>query len=110
LRYSISEARSNAVHSNNIRFQITILSLADYMHLSEKQVYRIVKEQTGKAAKNYINERKLQKAKALLKDTDFSVKEISEKMGFSSEYYFSQFFKRGEGMAPGQFRSNVRFS
>ena len=59
--------------------------------------------------KELIQEAKFSKAREiLLQRQDLSIREISEMLGFSSEYYFNQFFKRKEGYPPGIFRSNVQ--
>ncbi|GKX29402.1 hypothetical protein SH1V18_18820 [Vallitalea longa] len=92
---------------DNIGNKIITKNIADYIYLSEKQVNRIIKKKTNLSTKQYINKIKLNKAKDLLKNTDLLIKEISEKLGFSSEYYFSQFFKREEGYPPGMFRINT---
>lgn len=94
---------------DNINNPMTIKHVADYMYLSEKQVSRIIKKKTGLSTKQYINQIRLKKAKELLRDTDLLMKEIAERLGFSSEYYFNQFFKREEGYPPGFFRTNTSF-
>lgn len=93
---------------DNLGNNITTKALADFMFLSDKQVYRIIKEKTGKSSKEFINGKKLRRAKELLKYSDLKIKEISEILGFTSEYYFNQFFKREEGYPPGLYRVNVQ--
>lgn len=94
--------------SDNIFTPITVGDLFNHLYLSTKQINRIIRQSTGMSAKKYINTKKLGKAKALLKDSDHSIKQISELLGFTSEYYFHQFFKREEGFPPGIYRTNVR--
>lgn len=79
-------------------------SLCEQFNLSEKQISRIIQSHTGKCTKQYINSVKLQKAQGLLSNPSCSVREISQQLGFSSEYYFNQFFKRMEGVPPGAYR------
>lgn len=93
---------------DNLCSNITTMDVANYMFLSDKQVYRIIKDKTGESTKKYINTMRLKKAKELLKDTDMSIKQISEILGFTSEYYFSQFFKREEGFPPMEYRDNIQ--
>lgn len=93
---------------DNLCSNITTMDVAGYMFLSDKQVYRIIKEKTGESTKKYINTMRLKKAKELLKDTDMNIKQISESLGFTSEYYFSQFFKREEGFPPMEYRDNIQ--
>jgi two-component system response regulator YesN len=43
-------------------------------------------------------------AKAMLADRAVSVKEVARRLNFSSEHYFSRFFRRATGLTPTQFR------
>lgn len=52
----------------------------------------------------YINRIRLEKAKALLLNTDSSISEISEMVGFQSLHYFSRYFKSHENISPVEYR------
>jgi AraC-like DNA-binding protein len=91
---------------DNASMQITTEDIGKYMCLSSKQVRRIIKSSLGVTTKELIINIKMQKSKELLKNTKLSIKEIAEQLGFSSEYYFSQFFKRIESWSPSEFRKN----
>ncbi len=93
---------------DNISASISTLSISSYMHLSQKQVCRIIKEAKNMSTKEFINSIKLAKAKELLKSSNFHVKKVADMLGFSSEYYFSQFFKKLEGYPPVQYRNNIQ--
>lgn len=94
---------------DNITQPITTKDISRYMFLGEKQVSRVVREAAGMTAKELISQLKFQKAKSLLiEQRQLAVRQIAEMLGFSSEYYFNQFFKRMEGYPPGIFRANVR--
>lgn len=94
---------------DNISLPISTTDISRHMFLGEKQISRIVKEATGKTTKDLIQELKFQKAKTMLIECqDLNVKQIGEMLGFSSEYYFNQFFKRREGYPPGVFRANIQ--
>jgi AraC-like DNA-binding protein len=92
---------------DNIANDIRTKDLAKFMFLSDKQVYRIIKSRTGKSTIGYINSLRLIKAKKLLKNSDLNIKSVAETLGFTSEYYFNQFFKREEGFPPGLYRHNL---
>lgn len=49
---------------------------------------------------------RLDRSRLLLRDHRLSIKEISGKLNFSSQHYFSHFFSRRTGMSPTQFRRN----
>lgn len=93
---------------DNLSNPLSTKDIATHMYLSDKQVCRIIKEKKGLSTKEFISQIKLQKARELLRETNLPVKQISDMLGFSSEYYFSQFFKRTEGYPPGIFRHNVQ--
>jgi AraC-like DNA-binding protein len=94
---------------DNISLPISTTDISHYMFLGEKQISRIVSEAAGMTTKELIQEFKFQKAKSMLIERqDLTIRQIAEMLGFSSEYYFNQFFKRKEGYPPGVFRVNVR--
>jgi AraC-like DNA-binding protein/mannose-6-phosphate isomerase-like protein (cupin superfamily) len=95
--------------SDNISLPIKTSDIAKYLFLGEKQIARIVRDAAGMTTKELVQELKFRKAKELLlQRQELSIRDISDLLGFSSEYYFNQFFKRKEGYPPGVFRSNVR--
>ena len=105
------EHRFNQIRNfilDNITIPITTSDVARYLFLGEKQVSRIVKNAADMSTKEFIQELKFQKAKALiLERPELTIRQIADMLGFSSEYYFNQFFKRREGYPPGVFRANI---
>lgn len=53
---------------------------------------------------DFIQRSRLSQARLLLSDPGLSIKQIAEQMQFSSEFYFSHFFKKLEGINPRDFR------
>ena len=93
---------------DNLCSNISARDLENHMYLSERQIRRIIQQKTGKTTKEYINFLRLQRAKQLLQESNCTVREISDQLGFTSEYYFNHFFKREEGYPPGVYRKNVQ--
>lgn len=93
--------------TDNLANKIRVSNIARHMYLSEKQINRIVRSHTGSSVKDLIMRKKLEEAKKLLQNTQLNQKEIASRLGFTSEYYFNQFFKREEGDTPGSFRVNT---
>ena len=75
------------------------------MAMSRTSLYNKVKELTGMGANDYINRRRIDKAIILLIQSDMSITEISEQVGFTYQRYFSTLFKEMKGMTPSQFRA-----
>ncbi len=78
----------------------TVKEYADLMYLSSKYLSECVKNQTGVSALALIRNRIMLEAELLLKYSTLSVKNISDKLGFTSTSSFSRFFKAAKGVSP----------
>lgn len=79
----------------------------DYAHSLSVHVNHLnfaVKEITGKPTSTHITGRIVNEAKALLKNTDWSVADIASCLGFEYPTYFNNFFKKNTGTTPLSFR------
>ena len=84
-----------------------IISLEDLSTLAgvnKTTLISIFKEVYGTTPIRYINRIRLRKAKELLVNTDTSVSEIADLVGFQSIHYFSRFFKAKENCTPMEYR------
>ena len=86
------------------KFHIELL--CKHISRSESQTIRLFKRIFGITPYTYVLGQKIGFAKKLLIDTNLSVKEISTKLCFSDEYYFSNIFKEKAGCTPSQFRKS----
>jgi AraC-like DNA-binding protein len=59
---------------------------------------------TGRAPHQYIRERQIQQASALLKKSSLAIREIAHTLGFDDPYHFSRLFHQLMGCSPAQFR------
>ena len=82
------------------------LPLLDHMSLATYHKYFL--KTMGLPPAEYIQKKKIEKARELLADTDLSVTEIAYRYGFSSGQYFATVFKRFCCVTPTQFRKNIR--
>jgi AraC-like DNA-binding protein len=55
-----------------------------------------------------IQRARLDQARLLLADDRLSVKDVAAQLSFSSEFYFSHFFRRHTGMSPTRFRRHLK--
>lgn len=56
----------------------------------------------------HIQRARLDQARLLLADTRLSVKDVAAQLSFSSEFYFSHFFRHQTGMSPTEFRQHLK--
>lgn len=75
------------------------------MTMGRTSLYNKLKQTTGMGTSEYINSRRIQKAEDMLLNTNLSVSEISDRLGFTYQRYFSTLFKKMKGISPSQFRN-----
>jgi len=96
------------IDENYSRPDITIYTLADKVNLSPNYVRLIFKEIYNISPSDYLLEVRMNKAKELLIQTDYTVKKIAELVGFSDNRYFYITFKRYTGKTAEEFRKEHR--
>ena len=89
----------------NLEYEIDLALLAEIFHYNEKYLGRLFKQKTGISVCTYVLQRRLDRAKKLLRDTNDTVLSISEKTGFRNVTYFNRMFKLQEGVTPTYFRA-----
>lgn len=57
---------------------------------------------------NYINNLRVDRAKALMREENISITDISVRVGFSSIHYFCRVFKRIVGQTPKDYANSIR--
>ncbi len=90
------------------QYFITKRQVVDYANLlsvTPNHLNKIIKEQTGKTASDFINEMLLMEAKALLKHTELSISEIAYQLDFTDPSHFNKFFKKGTEFTPMNYRN-----
>lgn len=78
--------------------------IADKVHLSPTYLSDLLKKETGRSAKDHINDFIVDKAKTLLLSTEDTVSEVAYTLGFNYPHYFSRLFKTKTGLTPHKFR------
>lgn len=90
----------------NLAKDITLDDLARYTNYSVAHICRTFKEITNNTLIGYINEKRIQKAKSLLKE-EKTIKEIALEVGFYNYSYFYKTFKKSTGLSPEDYRRNI---
>ncbi|UPK44934.1 helix-turn-helix domain-containing protein [Paenibacillus pabuli] len=80
---------------------------AELVNVSPSYLSRLFKKEMGVSFIEYLMNLKVQKAKELLKDTDCTITEIAERVGYS-ERNLNRAFQRFVQMSPNQYRMSVR--
>lgn len=89
----------------NYAEDISLDTLAALTHMNKYYMAHAFTKYAGCSPISYLLEKRIQEAKSLLESTNYSVAQISNMLGFSSQSYFSQVFKKAAGRTPVQYRS-----
>lgn len=78
--------------------------IEEVFHLSYKHLCRIFKQATGRTLTQYHTELRINEASRLLRETTSQISDISSIMGFADPLYFSNVFKKINGLSPRSYR------
>ena len=90
--------------ADNVELDLSADDVAKYCYLSPKHLSRLFLKHEECSLYNYIKTKRVEYIAALLRDGSLSLKEISERMHFSNEYYFNTFVRKNLGQPPGAYR------
>lgn len=87
----------------NLCFQ----DLVDHINLSPSYIKRVFKEHMGISPMRFYREKKIHKAKKLIRESALSFTEIADQLGYTSVHYFSKQFKDLTGTTPTEYSKSV---
>lgn len=97
--------------SENVEKKLAFEDILKHFNLSASVVKKIFREQMGCGIMDYFVRLKIDKAKELIREENYTFTEIAEILGFNTSQYFTTVFKRVSGMTPSEYaRKAVRFS
>lgn len=86
--------------------KIRAKDLAGLVGYTEYYLTHKFKEETGISVSDYVKKAKIDRAKILLRSTDLSIQELSDRFCFSSRNYFSRVFSETVGCTPMEYREH----
>ena len=98
----LDDSISNKAADNGLP---TVAYFADKCCYSTNYFGELVKSATGRTAKDFISDRLLRAAQALLSDEEKSISMVSQCLGFEYPQHFVRFFKSKTGKTPSQWRA-----
>ena len=112
-----AEAESNLKYKNHIvanflelvqqhyREERLIQYYAGRLCITPKYLSKLVKDHTGRAATDWIEQHVILEARAMLQSTDLSIQQIATTLNFPNQSFFGKYFKRATGVSPKQYRT-----
>lgn len=108
--YQLSTTKSHfqrfldLLHTTGIKHR-TVEAYANELCISPKYLTTICKKNSGKTANEWITEHVLEDIRYYLKQTDLSMKQICDRLGFPNPSFFGKYVKDHFGMTPLKFRN-----
>ena len=103
------DAVIKAVHEFSDK-DISLKTMAIKLNMSPSYLGNMFKRQTGYYFNDYLAEARLKYAAELIDSTDMKMKDIVDRVGFSSQTYFNRSFKRHYNVSPVTYRRNKKIS
>lgn len=108
-RNSYSKYVNNAMNyiEQNYAEKISLEMLAKYTNLSTYYLSKQIKKETGLNLLDNVNNIRIEKSKYLLLNTNISILDIAQKIGFNYQNHFAATFKKFTGISPNEFRKTL---
>lgn len=90
----------NFINENYINPDLNIKIAASHIGINESYLSRLIKKTTGVTFTDYLARCRMNAAILLMDKGETSIKAIADKVGFSSQYYFSSVFKKYQTISP----------
>lgn len=86
---------------------LSLNSIADRLGITPQYLSRIFAKETGSNFIDYLTTVRIEKAKSIIKNSDYKIYEIAERVGYPDAKYFCTIFKKVVGMSPHQYKRIV---
>lgn len=102
--YNIIEKLKSITALNISNEEFNLDCAASMLYISPNYLRQLFKEQTGQTFLEYLTAERMKKAAELIENHAISISDISEKVGYCSQSYFSKCFKKYFCVAPSEYR------
>ncbi|MHB8127709.1 MAG: response regulator transcription factor [Mobilitalea sp.] len=96
------------IESNYYRENISLLEAAEHVNLSPQHLSRIFKKEMQINFIDYLTQVRLGKAIELFENEDLKMYEIADRIGYTTQHYFSSVFKKVLGVSPLEYRNQCK--
>ncbi len=90
----------------NLSVKLTISEIAENVFVSKSTLTKSFQKELGMSVNAYVTEAVMSEAGRMLLTSNVSILAVSEKFGFSDQFYFSRRFKEKFGVSPRDYRKN----
>ncbi|WP_165972040.1 response regulator [Paenibacillus piri] len=105
--HQIAERVIHYIEHHYMNIDLSLNDISSSVNVSPSYLGAVFKKAKGQNISDLITTVRINKAQELLSHTNLKMMEISEKIGYSNQYYFSACFKKKMGVTPTEYRLNV---
>ena len=88
--------------------ELTVEEIVRKTNYSKSYLFRRFKKSTNKSLMEYYIELKIKTAKKMIRENNYSITEIAEKLNFDTPNYFSKTFKKITGVTPSAYKKRTK--
>ena len=105
--YSAPIKKAAEFLSLNYSQKLSLSQLAEHVGLSEAYLSKAFRREVGMTVSQYIAHLRCTQAAEMLRNSDISIQEISDYVGYPDNNYFVKVFKSYHGVTPSAYRANA---
>lgn len=103
----IKEVKS-FVEKNYGNEDFSLQDAADHVNLSVQYLSKMFRKEMGVTFVDYLTSVRIRKSIELLHNEEWKIYEIAEKVGYTTQHYFSNVFKKSLGISPAEYRKSLK--
>lgn len=103
--YSLLVQKVITCIDTDITADLTLKTQAKLLNVNPSYLSTLFKKETGVTLTDYVNRRRVDRAKQLLKSSNAQIQNISQSCGIYDVNYFTKIFKKYEGVTPKEYRN-----
>lgn len=98
----------DVIEKHYMEAEFSLQDAAEEMHLSPQHLSRMFHKEMGITFIDYLTRVRIRKAIGLLYQDDLKMYEIAENVGYATQHYFSNVFKKNMGVSPAEYRKSIK--
>ncbi len=90
---------------SDLTADLSLSALSDMCNVTPAYLSGVFKKETGQPLTDYVNKKRIETAKHLLKNTNLQIQTVAQHCGILDLHYFSRMFKKYAGQTPSEYRA-----
>ena len=91
----------------NLSSDVKLNTIAEQLHMDAIYLGRLFKRYVGMGFKEYVLQKRMERAQQMIRATNLPISEIAERVGYREENYFRMSFKRFCGCSPREYKKQL---